>query len=291
MPFLKMTAQIRVKAAVVAMLAALVLSLLPAQPVLAQRSDDGGVSVARKSIFRNLVGAQQVEQQAQLQYSQMTRQAAQQRALLPDNHPQVERLRQIAADLLPHTIKFNERAKDWAWEVNVFRSPQINAFCMPGGKIAFFTGILEQLKLNDDEVAMIMGHEMGHALWEHARERAGKNMAVGAGRVVAGMLFGQVGDLLGAGASSLANLKFSRNDELEADLIGMELAARAGYDPRAGITLWQKMSAASKGAPPQWLSTHPSGPTRIRTIEKHLPEVMPLFERARVAGPGPGRRG
>ena len=117
---------------------------------------------------------------------------------------------------------------------------------MPGGKIAFFTGILDKLKLTDDEVAMVMGHEIGHALWEHARERAGKQMALGAGRVVAGLLFGQLGDVVGAGAGSLASLKFSRNDELEADLIGMELAARAGYDPRSGITLWQKMGCGQQ---------------------------------------------
>lgn len=250
---------------------------VPSAPSLAQ----DGVSVSRKSIFRNIVGAETIEQQATLQYDQMTRQAYQKRALLPETHPQVVRLRKIAQDLLPHAPKFNERAKIWKWEINAFNSPQINAFCMPGGKIAFFTGILEKLQLTDDEVAMVMGHEIGHALWEHARERAGKNMAVGAGRVVAGLLFGQVGDLLGAGAGSLANLKFSRNDELEADLIGMELAARAGYDPRSGITLWEKMASASKGAPPQWLSTHPSGQTRIDIIKKHLPEVMPLYEKSR----------
>jgi len=260
--------------------AGLGLALIVAPPAATVQAQDG-VSVSRKSIFRNIVGAETIEQQASLQYDQMTRQAFQRRALLPEDHPQVVRLRKIARELLPHSVKFNERAKVWKWEVNVFQSPQINAFCMPGGKIAFFTGILDKLRLTDDEVAMVMGHEIGHALWEHARERAGKNMAVGAGRVVAGLLFGQVGDLLGAGAGSLANLKFSRNDELEADLIGMELAARAGYDPRAGITLWEKMSRASQGAPPQWLSTHPSGDTRISVIKKHLPEVMPLYEKAR----------
>jgi predicted Zn-dependent protease len=107
-------------------------------------------------------------------------------------------------------------------------------------------------------------------------------MAVNAGRIVAGLVFGQLGDVAGAAAGSLAGLKFSRNDELEADLIGMELAARAGYDPRSGVTLWQKMAQAAKGAPPQWLSTHPSGETRIEIIKKHLPEVMPLYEKAKL---------
>jgi predicted Zn-dependent protease len=265
-------------------LAAVALVTALAAPATAQRSPDDteGVKVTKKSIMRNLVGAEKIEQQASLQYDQMTRQALQKRALVADDHPQVQRLRRIAKDILPHTQKFNERAKDWKWEVNLLASQQINAFCMPGGKIAFFAGILDKLQLTDDEVAMVMGHEVGHALWEHARERAGKTMLVNAGRVVAGLVFGQLGDVVGAGAGTLATLKFSRNDELEADLIGMELAARAGYDPSAGVTLWQKMSQASKGAPPQWMSTHPSGETRIDTIKKHLPEVMGLYERAKA---------
>jgi predicted Zn-dependent protease len=245
-------------------------------------SDNEGVTVRRKSVFRFAVSAENIEQQATAQYAAMTRQAFQKQALAEPGDPQLQKLRRILADLLPAAAKFNERARDWKWEVNLIRSNQINAFCMPGGKIAFFTGIIDQLKLTDDEIAMIMGHEIGHALWEHARERAGKNAALGAGRVVAGLLFGQAGDILGAGAGSLASLRFSRQDETEADLIGMELAARAGYDPRAGITLWEKMGRAAKGAPPQWLSTHPSGETRITTIKKHLPEVMGLYERARV---------
>lgn len=255
-----------------------------AQPVAAQ--DDEGVKVPRKSAWRFLYNAEKIEQQSALQYDQMMRQAFQRSARAPDEDPQVVRLRRIARDLLPGATKFNERAKDWRWEVNLLRSQQINAFCMPGGKIAFFTGILEKLQLTDDEVAMVMGHEIGHALWEHARERAGKNAAVGGARVVAGLIFGQLGDVVGAAGQSLAALKFSRNDELEADLIGMELAARAGYDPRAGITLWEKMGRASQGAPPQWLSTHPSGPTRIAAIRKHLPEVMGLYERAKVRRKG-----
>jgi Zn-dependent protease with chaperone function len=251
-------------------------------PAPTAASDKEGVSVRGKSVFRYAVGAEAIEQQAAAQYAGMTRQAFQKQALAEPNDPQFQRLRRIMLELLPGAPKFNERAKDWKWEVNLIRSNQINAFCMPGGKIAFFTGIIEQLRLTDDEVAMVMGHEIGHALWEHVRERAGKNAALGAGRVVAGLLFGSAGDIIGAGAGSLAALRFSRNDELEADLIGMELAARAGYDPRSGITLWQKMSQASKGAPPQWLSTHPSGETRIATIKKHLPEVMGLYERARA---------
>ena len=245
---------------------------------------EDGVKVPRKSIFTKLVSAERVENSSALQYDQMTRQAYQKRALLDENDPKVQRVRRIFKDLYPHTFKFNERAKDWKWEVNVLASPSINAFCMPGGKIAVFTGILDKLNLNDDEVAMIMGHEMGHALWEHARERTAKTNLTSVGsRIIGGLLFGQAGEMIGAAGSSLAALKFSRNDETEADLIGLELAARAGYDPRAGVTLWQKMSSASKGAPPAWFSTHPAGATRIKTIEDNMKDVLPLYEKAKLA--------
>lgn len=267
----------------VACVSALLVAVL-AGTVLAFAQDGEGVKVPRKSIFNNLVSADSVEKSAELQYSQMTRQAFQQRKLLDANDPRTVRIRRIAKDLLPHTNKFNERAAKWDWQVNVFDSPTINAFCMPGGKIAVFTGIVDKLQLTDDEIAVIMGHEMGHALWEHARERTAKvNLTSIGSRVIGGLLFGQAGELVGAAGSSLAALKFSRNDETEADLIGMELAARAGYDPRAGITLWQKMAKAASGAPPQWLSTHPSGDTRIKTFKDNLKDVMPLYERAKAA--------
>ena len=157
---------------------------------------------------------------------------------------------------------------------------------MPGGKIAFFSGILDKLGLSDDEVAMVMGHEMTHALREHARERLAKtqltNGMIGLGASLFGL--GNGGRYLANMGGQLLTLRFSRGDESEADLVGMELAARAGYDPHAGVTLWQKMAAANKGAPPQWLSTHPSGPTRIRDIETNLPKVEPLYARAAKAG-------
>jgi predicted Zn-dependent protease len=153
---------------------------------------------------------------------------------------------------------------------------------MPGGKIVFYTGILEQLKLTDDEVAQIMGHEIAHALREHARERMGKSAAtnIGAGLLSQVLGLGDLGRTVTNYGAELLTLKFSRDNETEADLVGLELAARAGYDPRAGITLWRKMQAASKGAPPQWLSTHPAGETRITDIEKALPQVLPIYERA-----------
>ena len=241
-----------------------------------------GVEVGKKSIFTGAVSAEQIEQAATQQYVQMQRQYAQQRALAPDDHPQVVRLRAIAKRIIPYTYEWNERARQWKWEVNLIGSKQINAFCMPGGKIAYYTGILETLQLSDDEVAMIMGHEMTHALREHARERMGKTMftrgAIEVGAAVFGL--GNVGRMAAGMGGQLLTLKFGREDESEADLVGLELAARAGYDPHAGVTLWQKMAAANKRAPPQWLSTHPSGPTRIHDIEANLPKVQGLYARA-----------
>jgi predicted Zn-dependent protease len=241
-----------------------------------------GVDVGRNSSFTKLVPAEQVEQAAAQQFVQMQSQARQQRALAPDDHPQLVRLRYIAKRIIPYTPAWNKRAAQWKWEVILLGSAQINAFCMPGGKIAFFWGILSKLQLNDDEVAMIMGHEMAHALREHARERMGKSFATrGALELGSALLgLGNTGRLVAGMGEQLLTLTFSRSDESEADLVGMELAARAGYNPAAGITLWQKMGAASKGAPPEFLSTHPAGPTRIKDIEANLPKVEPLYVRA-----------
>ncbi len=242
-----------------------------------------GVDVPRQqSGFTRLVSAEQVEQAAAAQYQQMATEARNQNALLPDNHPQVVRLRAIAKRIIPYSLEWNRRANQWQWQVMVLNSKELNAFCMPGGKIAFYTGILDQLQLTDDEAAMVMGHEIAHALREHARERMGKTSATKLGAsLISGLLgLGSVGDSLLNMGGQLLTLKFSRENETEADLVGMELAARAGYDPRAGISLWKKMAAANKGAPPQWLSTHPASDTRIQDMEEALPQVMPLYERA-----------
>ena len=241
-----------------------------------------GVEVGPPSVLTKLVGEQQVEQAAVRQYSAMLGQYGQRRALAPDSHPQVQRLRTIAQRIIPHTYEWNPRARQWQWEVNLIGSKQINAFCMPGGKIAFYYGILDQLELGDDEVAMIMGHEMTHALREHAREQMGKNMAtrgaIELGSAILGL--GNGGRLLADMGGQLLTLRFGRADETEADLVGLELAARAGYEPQAAITLWQKMAAANKRSQVELLSTHPSGPTRISDIERNLPKVAGLYARA-----------
>jgi Zn-dependent protease with chaperone function len=252
------------------------------------------VDVGNASTLRNLVPAEALERSAAQQYDQVLAQAQARRALAGDGNSQLQRLRRIAQRLIPHTAPWNERARAWRWEVNLIGSKQVNAWCMPGGKIAFYSGILEQLKLSDDEVAMVMGHEMAHALREHARERIAKTQATGLGLSVAAALFGlgQLGDVGAQLGTQLLSLKYSRDDESEADLVGLEIAARGGFDPRAAVSLWTKMmqASASKNGT-SFLSSHPSGPERIRALQAGVPKVDGLYQQARRAAPPAPARG
>jgi len=261
-------------------LAAASTALAVAAPAAAQ------VDVGKASSMRKLVPAAQLEAAADQQYKQMLAEARAQKALAPDNHPQLQALRATAQKLIPFTLPWNDRARQWRWEVNLIGSKQINAFCMPGGKIAFYTGILDTLKLSTDEAAMIMGHEMAHALREHARERLAKSQATSMGLSLGARLLGlgDLGDVAANLGTQLLSLKFSRDDETEADLVGLELAARGAYEPQAGVTLWQKMGKASGGSGGpglNFLSTHPSGPERIEALQANVPKVMDLYNQAK----------
>ena len=242
-------------------------------------------TVPKRSRTISLASAAEIERQAAEQYAQLKRQAAAQRALAPEGNPQLVRLRSIAKRLIAQAPRYNERAAQWQWEVNLIGSRQVNAFCMPGGKIAVFSGLIDQLKLTDDELAIVVGHEIAHALQEHGRERVGKQRLAQIGTVIAsigGALlgFGDLGGQVASGAAQLTLLKYGRDDETEADVIGLDLAARAGFDPRAGLIVWEKMAAVSKGQPPQWLSSHPSHSSRIAEIAAELKRTMPLYARA-----------
>ena len=241
------------------------------------------VDVGASSGLRKLVSAETLENSARQQYAQVLAEARAKGALAPDDHPQLQRLQTIARRLIPHAAPWNPRSIDWKWQVNLIGSKQINAWCMPGGKIAFYTGILDQLRLNDDEVAMIMGHEMAHALREHARERLAKSQATSIGLSIASQLLGlgQIGDVAANLGTQLLTLKYSRDDETESDLVGLEIAARGGYKPEASVSLWQKMQAASGNGSPSFLSTHPSGANRIEELQANLPKVQHLYEKAR----------
>lgn len=246
------------------------------------------VDVGKKSGFRKLVSADSIEKAAVQQYAGLLSQARARGLLAPAGDAQLRRLHRIAERIVPFTGQWNKRAVRWRWEVNLIRSREVNAFCMPGGKIAFFTGILERLSLTDDETAMIMGHEMAHALREHANERIVKTQAtdLGLSLVFRFLGLGGASDAAAGFGTQLFTLKFSRSDESEADLVGLELAARAGFAPQAGASLWRKMAAASGGGGgmPDFLSTHPSGPHRIRELQANESRVQGLYERARRGG-------
>jgi predicted Zn-dependent protease len=180
---------------------------------------------------------------------------------------------------------FRKDAPGWKWEVNIIDSNELNAFCMPGGKIMFYSGLINQLQLTDAEIAVVMGHEIAHALREHSREQVSQAIAaqaaLGLGSAALG-LSQNTAALANVGYEALIATHFSRTDEAEADRIGLELTARAGYNPRAGVTLWQKMMNANQGGqPPEFLSSHPADSSRVQQIESLLPVVTPLYNASR----------
>jgi predicted Zn-dependent protease len=258
---------------------------LPAMPAMAQNE---GVNVDRMSRLRGLVPERQLEEQATMQYEELKQQAMQKGVLAADTDPALQRVRAISRRIIANATRWNPGAADWQWEINLIRAANVNAFCMPGGKIAFFSGLIDQLKLTDDEIAIVAGHEIAHALREHGRERVAKGNLLQLGASLGSAIFGlgQTGQAMVGQGAQLALLRFSRDDETEADTVGLDLVARAGYDPRAGVAVWRKMAMLEKSAPPQWLSSHPSGNNRIAQIQKTLPQVMPVYAKAVNAQPG-----
>ncbi len=239
----------------------------------------GAVGATRPQLL--LVSSAQVDQISAQSYTKLVADATA-GGVLNKNPTLVKRVRAVAGRIAPQTAIFRADAPAWKWEINVLDSPKLNAFCMPGGKIVFYTGLIEQLTLSDAEIAIVMGHEVAHALREHAREQMSQALVaqttIGAGAALLGLGQGSV-DLASAGYQALLATRFSRNDEAEADRMGLELAARAGYDPRAGVTLWKKMMAANQnGRPPEFLSSHPAEASRVAQIEALLPTVLPLYQ-------------
>lgn len=244
-----------------------------------QTTQPGAVGVQRKQHM--LVSEAEVEKGAQVAYQQELDKARQKGALNSDRQT-YQRIQAISRRLIPKTAAFRPDAAQWQWEINVQESEEVNAYCMPGGKIMVYTGLIDQLKATDAELAAVIGHEIAHALREHSRERlsrayveqialAGIGVATGAGSTTM-QLAQQV-------SSVTFTLPHSREQESEADRIGLELMARAGYDPTASISLWQKMSKLG-GSGPEFLSTHPSGESRIRDLQASVPSVMPLYQAA-----------
>jgi predicted Zn-dependent protease len=238
----------------------------------------GTVGIEREQLL--LVSEAEMVKGGKLAYASVLKEAQKTKTLNTDTFL-VQRVRHIANRLIPQTAVFRKDAPGWDWEVNVIQSDQLNAWCMPGGKIAFYTGLIEQLALSDAEIAAIMGHEMAHALREHGRERASRQTLTQAGLTALSIFTGVQGPALDATAMALQvtlTLPNSRTHEVEADRMGVELAARAGYNPYAAINVWQKMDKASQdGKSPELLSTHPSHSSRIKDLNQYAKRVEPLF--------------
>jgi predicted Zn-dependent protease len=237
----------------------------------------GAVGVDRKQ--QMLVSSEDIEQGAAEAYAAELK-AARDKGVLNTDKAQVARVTAISRRLVAATPAFRADATGWNWQFNVQKTNDLNAYCMPGGRIMVYSGLIETLDLNDAELATVLAHEVAHALREHTRERVSRayaqQLVLSGAAAVAGV---------GEGATNLANmiaqvtfqLPFGRDQESEADQIGLELMARAGYDPRAAVTLWNKMGAANASGTPKFLSTHPAPTDRIRQIEKNLPRVLPLY--------------
>ncbi|WP_223461168.1 MULTISPECIES: M48 family metallopeptidase [unclassified Pseudomonas] len=243
----------------------------------------GAVGIERKQYMFSMLSAQEVDQMYAQSYQKTVGEASS-KGVLDKTSNEARRVQAIADRLIAQTPTFRPDAAQWKWEVNLIKSDELNANCGPGGKIIFYTGLIDRLKLTDDEIAAIMGHEIAHALREHGREAMSKAYGIEMAKQGAGALLGLGQDTM-ALADTVANygmtLPNSRANENEADLIGLELAARAGYNPNAAITLWNKMSKVSEGAPPEFMSTHPASSSRIAALQAAIPKVMPLYEQAK----------
>ena len=245
-------------------------------------TDTGAIGVNRNQLL--VISGDQVQQLSNQAFQEEIAKARAQ-GVLDKNPAQLDRLKRVANRLVPQTSAYRPDAKNWAWEVHVINSKELNAHVLPGGKIVFYSGIIERLNLTDDEIAAIMGHEVSHALREHTRERLSRQVATQTGIGIAASVLG-----LSSGQAQIANvagdlgltLPNSRTQESEAELMGLELMARAGYDPNAAVSLWKKMQAVEgRGEPPQFLSTHPVSSARIASLQGMLPRVMPLYQQSR----------
>jgi len=244
----------------------------------ANTTRSGAVGINRSQFL--VVSASEVDRLSAVSYNEQNQKAKEKNILLTSG-PEYDRLKAISNRLISQTGVFRDDTRQWNWQLVLINAPILNATCAPGGKITFYTGLIEQLNLTDDEIAAIMGHEIAHALREHGRERLSQAMAQSAVTNIAMAAAGAYGSAISAAnqaAQYILVLPNSRQNESEADAIGLELAARAGFKPEAAISVWQKMNKATQGkGPPEFLSTHPSGETRIEQLSELMPAVEPLY--------------
>lgn len=252
----------------------------------ANTTRSGAVGINRSQFM--VVSSAEVDRLSAISYNEQN-QKAKEKNILVTSGPTYNRLKTISNRLIQQTAVFRDDTRQWNWQLTLINAPILNATCAPGGKITFYTGLIDQLNLTDDEIAAIMGHEIAHALREHGRERLSQAIAQNAVTSIALAVAGPYGSAVNAtnqAAQYILVLPNSRQNESEADAIGIELAARAGYNPQAAISVWQKMNKATEGKnPPEFLSTHPSGDTRIEQISELLPSVQPLYIAAPKAKP------
>ncbi|KWH61054.1 M48 family metallopeptidase [Burkholderia anthina] len=272
-------------------------SAAPAAPSAAEGAQPTGAAVPAKAYtptpqqvrygnaiaFRTLIPSPLLEQLTANEYAQIVQTAADSNRLLPANQPRVKRLRAIVAKLAPYSVKWNDRVKSWAWDVNAIRSRDIRLTCLPGGKVLVYGGMLERVRLNDDELGVLLAHGIAHALREHARSNFGATSQTSLRAAALPPLFG-VGDPLPQALNlgeRLQSLHYDPTDETEADVIGGDIAARAGFDPRAAITLWDKLAAATRANKATgFIYTHPYGAARRQDLLNRLPDLMPLYAKA-----------
>lgn len=249
-----------------------------------QTTQPGTVGITRQQSMA--VSAQEIDAASAQAYTKQVQEAARKQQLNRDP-AMVARVQGIARKLIAQTPVFRQDARSWRWEINVFQSEEVNAFCMAGGKIGVYAGLINQLQLTDNELAAVMGHEIAHALREHVREQVSLQYAA----QLPGLLLaittgsralGQLGDIV---SDVTLSLPHSREAEVEADQMGVELAARAGYDPRAATTLWQKMMRSGGGRPPEFLSTHPNPEARVQDLARIAELVMPLYRQSLLRQP------
>ncbi|HEY7640638.1 MAG TPA: M48 family metallopeptidase [Steroidobacteraceae bacterium] len=256
-------------------------ALLAAGCQTVQTTQPGAVGVDRKQHM--LVSEDEIEKGSLQAYQQELQKAKDKRALNTDQQV-YQRVQNIARRLIPQTGTFRPDAPQWKWEVNVETTDDVNAYCMPGGKIMVYTGLIQKLQATDAELAAVLGHEIAHALREHSRERISRAYAEQVALAGIALVTG-ASDTTMQLASQVSAVTFqlphSREQEAEADRIGLELMARAGYDPNAAVALWQKMGKLAQGGPPEFLSTHPSGESRIHDLQAAVPRVLPLYQAAK----------
>lgn len=242
-----------------------------------QTTQPGAVGITRTQSMG--VSSEEINVASAQAYSKMLKEAAAKNTLNRDP-AMLARVQDISRKLIAQTPVFRADASTWRWEVNVFQGDQINAFCMAGGKIGVYAGLINKLQLTDAEIAAVMGHEIAHALREHVREQVSLQYAAQLPGLLLSIFtgsqaLGQLGDMV---SDVTLGLPRSREAESEADEMGVELAARAGYDPRAAITLWQKMTRHGNGSPAEFLSTHPSSATRERDLARTSERVLNLYQ-------------